>query len=107
VLVYILVIEPWARSVKKVGSIRLVTYASSFSALFSVFQMLFYQPSALLQQPLPVSLLSMLNASICTVIPMMLSHDMRKESRVSDYRVEAGILGPLSTIFLWAGVFVG
>jgi len=85
--------------VKKVGSIRLVTFASSFSALFSVIQMMFHHPQELLDQHLNVYLLSLINAGLCTVIPMMFI--MLSVRRIgSALTSQAGILGPLSTIFM-------
>lgn len=85
--------------VKKVGSIRLVTFASSFSALYSVIQMMFHHPQDLLDQPLNVYLLSLINAGFCTVIPMMFI--MLSVRRIgSALTSQAGILGPLSTIFM-------
>lgn len=87
--------------VKKVGSIRLVTYASSFSALFSVLQMIFHHPQELIQQAGPIYLMSFVNALFCTVMPMMLI--MWSVNRVgSAITSQAGILGPLSTIFMGA-----
>ncbi len=85
--------------VKKVGSIRLVTFASSFSVLFSVIQMIFHQPQTMLEQVPNVYWLSLINAAVCTVIPMMFI--MLSVRRIgSALTSQAGILGPLSTIFM-------
>lgn len=88
--------------VKRVGSVRMVVYASSASALLSVIQILFYEPMALFTQATPVYWLSLLNASLCTVIPMLLI--MIAINRVGSPLVaQAGILGPVSTLFMgWA-----
>jgi drug/metabolite transporter (DMT)-like permease len=88
--------------VRRVGSVRLVVYASSASALFSVIQILFYDPSAIFVQAEQIYWLSLLNASLCTVIPMLLI--MIAISRIGSPLVaQAGILGPVSTLFLgWA-----
>lgn len=85
--------------VQKVGSIRLVTYASSFSAIFSILQMFFHGPQALFNQVAEVYFLSLINASTCTVIPMMLIM-MSVKQVGSAMTSQAGILGPLSTIFM-------
>lgn len=88
--------------VKRVGSVRMVVYASSASVLLSVIQILFYEPMALFTQATPVYWLSLLNASLCTVIPMLLI--MIAINRVGSPLVaQAGILGPVSTLFMgWA-----
>lgn len=85
--------------VRRVGSVRLVVYASSASALLSVIQILIYDPSALFTQLPQVYWLSLLNASLCTVIPMLLV--MIAINRIGSPLVaQAGILGPVSTIFM-------
>lgn len=88
--------------VKRVGSVRMVVYASSASAFLSVIQILFYEPMALFTQATPIYWLSLLNASLCTVIPMLLI--MIAINRVGSPLVaQAGILGPVSTLFMgWA-----
>jgi drug/metabolite transporter (DMT)-like permease len=80
----------------------LVVYASSASALFSVIQILFYDPSAIFIQAEQIYWLSLLNASLCTVIPMLLI--MIAINRIGSPLVaQAGILGPVSTLFMgWA-----
>ena len=85
--------------VNRIGSMRLVTYATSVSAIFSAIQIGFHQPSALFIQLPQVYWLSLVNASICTVIPMFLI--MIAIQRVgSSVTAQAGILGPLATVFM-------
>ena len=88
--------------VRRVGSVRLVVYASSASALLSVIQILIYDPAAILTQVQQIYWLSLLNASLCTVIPMLLI--MIAINRIGSPLVaQAGILGPVSTLFMgWA-----
>lgn len=88
--------------VRRIGSVRLVVYASSASAFLSLVQILFYEPSSMYQQPYQVYVLSLINASICTVLPMFMV--MIAINRIGSPLVaQAGILGPVSTIFLgWA-----
>lgn len=88
--------------VKRVGSVRMVVYASSASALLSVIQILFYDPMAVFTQAPQIYWLSLLNAALCTVIPMLLI--MIAISRIGSPLVaQAGILGPVSTLFMgWA-----
>ncbi|OYY20593.1 MAG: EamA family transporter [Polynucleobacter sp. 24-46-87] len=85
--------------VKRVGSVRMVVYASSASALMSVIQILIYDPRAVFTQVQQIYWLSLLNASLCTVIPMLLI--MIAINRIGSPLVaQAGILGPVSTLFM-------
>jgi drug/metabolite transporter (DMT)-like permease len=85
--------------VKRVGSVRLVVYASSASALLSVVQILIYDPAAVFVQVPQIYWLSLLNASLCTVIPMLLI--MIAINRIGSPLVaQAGILGPVSTLLM-------
>ena len=58
--------------VRRIGSVRLVVYASSASAFLSIAQSTIHNPMAIFEQPLPIYWFSLLNASLCTVIPMLL-----------------------------------
>ena len=85
--------------VQRIGSVRLVVYASTASALFSLIQSSFYNPSAIFEQVQAIYWFSLLNAGLCTVIPMLLI--MITINRIGSPLVaQAGILGPASTIFL-------
>ncbi len=85
--------------VRRIGSVRLVVYASSASAVLSIAQSTIYDPSAIFNQVAPIYWLSLLNASLCTVIPMLLI--MIAINRIGSPLVaQAGILGPVSTIFM-------
>ncbi len=89
--------------VKRIGSVRLVVYASSASAVLSITQSSLYNPSAIFNQAPEIYWLSLLNAGVCTVIPMLLI--MIAINRIGSPLVaQAGILGPVSTIFL--GYFI-
>jgi drug/metabolite transporter (DMT)-like permease len=85
--------------VERIGSVRLVVYASSSSTAFSLAQSLIYSPTALFEQLPQIYWLSLLNASLCTVIPMLMI--MMAINRIGSPLVaQAGILGPVSTIFM-------
>ena len=85
--------------VKRIGSIRLVVYASTASTILSIAQSTIHNPIAIFQQPLQIYWFSLLNASVCTVIPMLLI--MIAINRIGSPLVaQAGILGPVSTIFM-------
>ncbi len=89
--------------VKRIGSVRLVVLASTASAVLSLIQSTLYNPTAIAEQIAQVYWLSLLNASLCTVIPMLLI--MIAINRIGSPLVaQAGILGPVSTIFL--GYFI-
>jgi drug/metabolite transporter (DMT)-like permease len=85
--------------VKRIGSIRLVVFASSSSAFFSLIQALILNSSSILTQPTEIYWLSLVNASLCTVLPMLLI--MMSINRIGSPLVaQAGIVGPVSTIFM-------
>lgn len=85
--------------VKRIGSIRLVTYASSFSAICSVIQVLILAPRTILEQATQVYWFSLGNAFFCTVLPMLMI--MIAVQRIgSSLTAQSGILGPVATIFM-------
>jgi len=85
--------------VKRIGSVRLVVYASSASAFMSIVQSTIYNPLAIFEQSLEIYWFSLINASLCTVVPMLLI--MIAINRIGSPLVaQAGILGPVSTIFM-------
>jgi drug/metabolite transporter (DMT)-like permease len=85
--------------VKRIGSVRLVVYASSASAILSIVQSTLHNPVAIFEQLPLIYWFSLLNASLCTVIPMLLI--MIAINRIGSPLVaQAGILGPISTIFM-------
>ena len=89
--------------VKRIGSVRLVVYASSASAFLSLVQSTFHNPSAIFEQLPQIYWYSLVNASLCTVVPMLLI--MIAINRIGSPLVaQAGILGPVSTIFM--GYFI-
>jgi drug/metabolite transporter (DMT)-like permease len=85
--------------VRRIGSVRLVVFASSASAVCSIIQMLFYNPSAIFTQAPEIYGLSIINASICTVVPMTMI--MVAINRIGSPLVaQAGIVGPIATLFM-------
>lgn len=85
--------------VKRIGSIRLVTYASSFSTLFGIIQITLISPNELFDQPSEVYILSMINALFCTVMPIFMIMISVKRMG-SSLTAQSGILGPVSTLFM-------
>ena len=85
--------------VRRIGSVRLVVFASSASAVCSIIQILFYSPSAIFTQAPEIYGLSLINASICTVIPMTMI--VVAINRIGSPLVaQSGIVGPIATIFM-------
>jgi drug/metabolite transporter (DMT)-like permease len=85
--------------VHRVGSIRLVAYASASATFFCVVQALIRNPQGLVVQPAEVYGLSLVNASLCTFVPMLLT--MAAVKRVgSSMAAQAGVVGPVATVLL-------
>jgi drug/metabolite transporter (DMT)-like permease len=85
--------------VHRVGSLRLVAYASGSSTVFCVLQALLTDPRALVQQDAAVYGLSLINASLCTFVPMLLI--MMAVHRIGpSLTAQAGVVGPVATVLL-------
>lgn len=85
--------------VQRVGSIRLVCYASSVATVFGVLQALIIAPEKLITQTHWVYSLVLINSVFCTFIPMLMV--MSAVNRVgSSLSAQAGMVGPVATIFL-------
>jgi drug/metabolite transporter (DMT)-like permease len=89
--------------VQRLGSLRLVGLATSVACLLCIAQFVLLRPwSAALVAP-PVIWLSVLNATLCTVLPVLLV--MMAIERIGASVVsQVGMVGPLSTILM--GVLV-
>lgn len=86
--------------VRRIGALRLVGLASSVACVLCIAQFLLLRPvaSALDVAP-PVVWLSLLNAVVCTAVPVLLV--MLAIERVgAAVTAQAGMVGPLSTILL-------
>ena len=87
--------------VKRLGPVRLTAWASIVASVACIAQALVLDPSALLAQPAPVWWLSLLNGTLCTVVPVFLM--MFAIDRIgSAAAAQTGMLGPVSTIALGA-----
>lgn len=85
--------------VNRVGSLRLVAYASASSTFFCVLQALIKNPLGMISQAPEVYGLSLLNASVCTFVPMLLIMAAVKQVG-SGLAAQAGVMGPVATVFL-------
>ena len=86
--------------VQRVGSLRLVGLATSVACVLCIVQFLLLRPaSTVLALAPPVIWLSVLNATLCTAVPVLLV--MMAIERVGPtVAAQAGMVGPVSTIFL-------
>ncbi len=85
--------------VSRIGSIRVVAYASASATFFAVCQALLINPAALIRQPAEVYWLALFNGSFCTFVPMLAV--MVAIHRVgSGVAAQAGVAGPIATVFL-------
>ena len=87
--------------VRRVGTLRLVSYAMCVSSAACILQFFLLRPVSLLVQPSAVYGLSMFNAVFCTVLPVFLT--MNAVARIgAGTASQAGMVGPVSTLFLGA-----
>lgn len=91
--------------VKRLGAIRLTSYAMCVSSVAVLLHFVVANPVTALAQPAPVYWLSLLNATLCTVLPVFAT--MLAIERIGAGRASmASMVGPVSTIAL-AFVFLG
>jgi drug/metabolite transporter (DMT)-like permease len=85
---------------QRVGTLRLVALAMSVSSIACVAQYAVLRPfPTLFTQTLPVWGLSLINATLCTVFPVVLT--MMGVARIgASSASQAGMIGPISTLFL-------
>ncbi|PAT41843.1 DMT family transporter [Vandammella animalimorsus] len=84
--------------VQRLGALRLVGLATSFACLCCIAQFLLTRPlSAAQQVATPVLWLSLLNATACTVAPVLMVM-MAMERIGASLTAQIGMIGPLSTI---------
>ena len=89
--------------VKKLGSMRLVGLATTVACLLCIAQFLILRPiGAMVVEP-QVIWLSMLNATLCTAVPV-LAVMIAIERIGAPFTAQTGMIGPMSTILM--GVFI-
>jgi drug/metabolite transporter (DMT)-like permease len=86
--------------VKRLGSLRLVGLATSVACLFCLLQYVLVRPlGAVLEVAPQVVWLSVLNATLCTAVPVLLV--MMAIERIGPaLSAQSGMVGPLSTILM-------
>jgi drug/metabolite transporter (DMT)-like permease len=85
--------------VKRVGSTRLTAYAMSVSSIACLIQFFVVHPASMLVQPLGFYGLSVIHATVNTVLPVFMI--MAAVSRIGPpLTAQLGMLGPVSVLFL-------
>jgi len=86
--------------VQRLGSMRLVGLATSVACVLCIAQFVVLRPWSVLQTVAPeVVWLSVLNATLCTVVPVMLVM-MAIERIGSGLAAQVGMVGPMSTMLM-------
>ena len=87
--------------VRRIGSVRLVSYAMCVASAACIAQFFVLRPAALLVQPAGVYWLSLVNGIFCTILPVFMT--MAAVQRIgAPTASQAGMVGPVSTLFLGA-----
>ena len=89
--------------VKRLGSLRLAGWATSAACLFCIAQFALLRPVSAAQVAEPVLWLSLLNATACTALPVVLVM-MAIERIGPGLTAQTGMIGPMSTLLM--GVFI-
>jgi drug/metabolite transporter (DMT)-like permease len=100
-LAYAIYLVGSGEMVRRVGPIRLTAYASCVACLACVAQFCILRPITALSYPPGVYWLSLLNGSLCTVLPVFAV--MLAIRRIGAARAaQVGLIGPVSTIAMSA-----
>jgi drug/metabolite transporter (DMT)-like permease len=85
--------------VRRLGAIRLVGLASTVACLCCILQFVLLRPLTLEHVASEVMWLSLLNATVCTVVPVLLVM-MAIERIGASMTAQTGMIGPISTILM-------
>jgi drug/metabolite transporter (DMT)-like permease len=88
-----------AQAVRRIGSLRLTGLATSVACALCIAQFLLLRPLAAAVVPEPVLWLSLLNAIVCTFVPV-LAVMMAIERIGAALTAQTGMIGPLATVAL-------
>jgi drug/metabolite transporter (DMT)-like permease len=89
--------------VKRLGALRLAGLATTVACFFCIAQFVLLRPMTALQVPDAVLWLSLLNATACTVLPVLLVM-MAIERIGPGLTAQTGMIGPMSTLLM--GVWI-
>ena len=96
---YALYLSYSGEMVQRLGSLRLAGWATSVACLFCIGQFLLLRPLTSAQVAEPVIWLSLLNATACTAVPVLLVM-MAIECIGSGLTAQTGMIGPMSTLLM-------
>ena len=85
--------------VQRLGSLRLVGLATSVACLLCILQFVLLRPLGAASVAPPVLWLSLLNATLCTAVPVLLVM-MAIERIGASLKAQAGMVGPMATILM-------
>lgn len=86
--------------VARVGAVRLTAYASAVAACFCLLHFMIVRPwHSLFEQPAHIYWLSLLNGTLCTVLPVLATM-MAVQRLGSALASQIGMVGPVSTIVM-------
>jgi drug/metabolite transporter (DMT)-like permease len=98
-LAYALYLVGSGELVQRVGAVRLTAYASSVASVLCLLQFVLLRPMEALALPWEVYALSLVNGTLCTVLPVLAV--MMAVARIgSALAAQVGMIGPVSTIIL-------
>lgn len=100
---YALYLSYSGQMVQRLGSLRLAGWATSVACVLCIAQFVVLRPLSLAQVPEPVLWLSLLNATACTAVPVVLVM-MAIERIGAGLTAQTGMIGPMSTLLM--GVFI-
>jgi drug/metabolite transporter (DMT)-like permease len=89
--------------VKRLGSLRLVGLATTVACVLCIVQFMLMRPLSAMQVAPQVIWLSVLNATLCTALPVV-AVMMAIERIGAPLASQTGMIGPMSTILM--GVFI-
>jgi drug/metabolite transporter (DMT)-like permease len=96
---YALYLSYSGQLVQQLGSLRLAGLATSVACVLCILQFAVLKPLSAMQVPAPVLWLSLLNATVCTVAPVLMV--MMAIERLGAARTaQIGMVGPMSTILM-------
>ncbi|PUE53242.1 DMT family transporter [Limnohabitans parvus] len=96
---YALYLSYSGQMVQRLGSLRLAGWATSVACVLCIAQFAVLRPLSLAQVPEPVIWLSLLNATACTAVPVVLVM-MAIERIGSGLTAQTGMIGPMSTLLM-------
>ena len=96
---YALYLSYSGQMVQRLGSLRLAGWATSVACVFCIGQFVLLRPLSAAQVAEPVLWLSLLNATACTAVPVVMVM-MAIERIGSGLTAQTGMIGPMSTLLM-------